>query len=275
MLMQVHSGLTRYQVQKAKQNLPFNAAHIAPAFQFRPELVVVAGVSVILLALHEALAAEILAVSAVALTLLVHRLLQHWSARFNEQRNQVLVVRDGLIHQVAVQALVPGDTLQLQAGSRLPVDVNMPNGAVVPTGLLAVLLRLTGRKIEPGVGIAGSVVLKDCQATVLARGGDCVVATAVLPDWAEQQQMTLQPLAAAMLGATAAAMTQLIQQIPVAVSLHVKQMLTYLQKKINATSLVEVTLAFMYHMTLVGHTRHHSSEAAFRYNQDPVSWSLA
>lgn len=273
MLMQVSSGLTRYQVKKATQHLQHDNALASPVFQLRPLLLLVAGCSLLLVALQDWSIAMLVGVFLVSISVLAHRALQGWFAQFSTRDQVVLVVRDGLTRRVRVDQLVVGDTLFLQAGQLLPVDVTLTVGLwATPSKPLALLLHLTGVAPAETVGLAGSVIDRDGLATVTALGCDRFIASIAAPALAERQSLSLAPVLRLLLWGAVARTVQLIGQLPRTVSVHVQQMLSNVQAKFAQRQLIKIMSALLARMSLVGYVRHQAKEAAFRYNQEPVSW---
>lgn len=273
MLMQVSSGLTRYQVKKATQHLQHDNALASPVFQLRPLLLLVAGCSLLLVVMQDWAIAVVSGALLVSMSLLAHRSLRRWFAQFSAHDQVVLVVRGGLTRLVRVDQLVVGDTLFLQAGQLLPVDVTLTAGLwATPSKPLAMLLRLTGVAKDDTVGFAGSVIDRDGLATVTALGCDRFIASVAAPALAERQSLSLAPVLRLLFWGAVARTVQLIGQLPHAVSVHVHQMLSNVQAKIDQRQLIKMLSALLARMSLVGYVRHQAKEAAFRYNQEPVSW---
>ncbi|WP_262314521.1 hypothetical protein [Lacticaseibacillus parakribbianus] len=268
MLMQVQSGLTRLEV-KQKQVLQHGGRIQAPAFALRPLVLLGLGLGLLLAALAHGLIGLALAGLIAGLAGLGHLGLTRWLAALDAPR-QVLVVRDGLVRPIAASDLVVGDVVQVQAGTRLTVDVS---GAISaqPALWLRLLLTITAQPVAFGVAPAGSRAVASAQARVLAVGADRLVARLVQGDAAAGQLATLSGwlLAAALaFGCAIRAALGGLAVLPQALMARQAALLTRRPQPARLA-------AFGREITLVGTTRHDAQEAAFRYNQDPVSWRFA
>ncbi|WP_461224164.1 hypothetical protein [Lacticaseibacillus suihuaensis] len=268
MLMQVQSGLTRIEV-KQKQVLQHGSRIQAPAFALRPLVLLGIGLGLLLAAAAHGLAGLAVAGLIAGLAGLGHLGFTRWLAALDAPR-QVLVIRDGLARPIAVQGLVVGDVVQVQAGTRLAVDVCGPVAAQ-PATWLRLLLTVTGQQVGVDVALAGSRAVATAQARVLAVGDDRLVARLVQGDAAAGQLAVLVAwLQATVLTVGAAVHAALSGLATLPQALIARQAALLARRSQRA-----VFTAFGRELTLVGTTRHAAQEAAFRYNQDPVSWRLA
>ncbi|MFD1484278.1 hypothetical protein ACFQ5J_03410 [Lacticaseibacillus baoqingensis] len=265
MLMQVNSGLTRYEVQKAKLALPEALPMKKPHLAIAPALLVALGGACLLDASAGMQAAVVVLMVLGSLLVGAHLCVQRVLSRFDNDRTEVLVIREGLIRPRLVRDLVPGDTLWLAAGSIVPVDVALPADQAVLKGPLAWLLRGLHIALPHDQVIAGSQILSETQTTVLATGA---------------KRFALVHLGAALttnpgigcLSGVIALITACKFQLRVGQArfgLHLTQITQLVTRQVVAW-----IDTFNAHMTLVGHLQHHAKQVAFQYNQDPVSWRL-
>ncbi|WP_179395300.1 hypothetical protein [Lacticaseibacillus absianus] len=270
-MMQVRSGLTGIQV-KQKQFTQRHAARIlAPAFQLQPVLLLGAGLGFLSDAwFNAAWLGFALATLIFGASMAVHAAFKRWLMQFNAPQS-VLVVRDGLLRAIDAQALVAGDLVQVRAGQLLPVDV-LTDAATVTTSWLRVVLALTGRQVPTGVALAGSRVLHDARVEVLAIADNRFIATDAQTLFAAP--VLTRPTLAAGLGMLRAAALTWFSQVQTQV------LRQHTARPLLATALVPVrrliaTPTTQVRRALVAPMRHSAKEAAFRYNQDPVSWLWA
>ena len=268
MFIDMTSGLTRYQVQKIRRATPTTPLRL-PVLQVLPVGMLVVGVSFWLAASHDwalafAFALVVMSVLGVAKLTIAQHL-----TRLRNPAQPVLVVREGLSRYVAASELVVGDVIQTHVGQVLPVDAALATGVtVVPTRWLAALVWLTGRKPAAGCAMAGSRVQQAGQVTVLAIGAACAPQAA-----ADAVAVGTAPTAVPGVAAALAAVAKLghfLKGVPSLVT-HVVRRLG----RAEQAQLAALIRRYQATLSLVGETRHAAKEAAFRYNQDPVSWRLA
>ncbi|WP_125703174.1 hypothetical protein [Lacticaseibacillus daqingensis] len=270
MLMQERSGLTGIQV-KQKQFAQVNGVGVlAPALQLKPLLILATGLGLVADALFDA--AWIGIALAVLITVtggLSQWRFARWLAQFNAHQT-VLVVREGLLRATDVTDLVAGDLVQVQAGTLLPVDVLTPVAAQ-PTGWLRVVLALTGQQVPTGIALAGSRLLADARVEVLAVADNRFIAQGC-----DALMMTGDTgVLAGLTDGVKTLIAAVARQAQVTVRMHRNQVLIAqpaLAARMQAQVLMRVgdTRA-----PLVRSERHDAKEAAFRYNQDPVSWRFS
>ncbi|WP_225047343.1 hypothetical protein [Lacticaseibacillus kribbianus] len=267
MLMQVQSGLTRFEV-KQQQVFKRTSAVVRPAFALRPIILLGLGLGVVL---GDWTTSGMVGFALVALitaaTLLGHAAFRRWLARLDAPR-QVLVVRDGLARAVDAAELVAGDIVQVQAGTVLPADV-AGTVAAKPSAWLRLIALATG--MTAGTIAAGSRFTAAGQVQVVAVGADRLVVRQVAGDATAGAAFTLVGwLAQAALGLAAQVRLALHQFGQGQAALACRPVARAIDARLHTILGALNALA-----TLVGTSGHDAKEAAFRYNQDPVSWRLA
>jgi hypothetical protein len=265
MLMQVNSGLTRYEVQKAKltvqPDLHVHNAHmtIVPAL-----LLLLGGASILEVTIGSDLAIVmlvLLSLLGVGASMIVRRVLQE----FANAHKEVLVIREGLIRPRPVGALVPGDTILLPAGSVVPVDVALSAQQATITGPLAWVLAALRVATPHDQVIAGSRITTEVQAQVLAVGAQRFAVARLMPFLTAKSGVEVRTVLSGLVALCKlqfrASWTQLGMRLA-----HLGQL------AVSTTQQFQVRIdRFNDHTTLVGQLRQRAKEVAFRYNQDPVS----
>lgn len=256
--MQNSSGLTRFEVRKAQlANRP--APRIAKFhLAILPTLLLGAGIVAV-----SAGAAGVLAASLIALFLVLavggaHIGIHRWAQALDNGDQAVMVIREGLMRQATVADLVVGDTVLLAPGATAPVDLTAIDGRVV-NKTTARLARLLHVAVPADMTVAGSTVLAATQAQVVAIGADrwaLRVVLACLTEEATASHHLGLRLVQLLHGWLAAA-------TPAPSARHVRPIDN------DNNDLLQASTATR--MTLVGNIRQAAQEAAFRYNQDPVS----
>lgn len=275
MLMNVTSGLTALEV-KQKRNATGRAAKpLIAQFQLRPLLLLGIGLGLLTDVWFDTVWVGLgVAVVIALLAVTLHLLFAHWLKQFDSVR-EVLVIRDGLARVVAVDELVAGDCLEVVAGTIVPVDVRTTVTAT-PTGWLRVVMALTGITQTQNTAFAGSVLAQDARVTVAATGDSRFVVSAAMQFLAHAQRFSLMALVRGLRGVFAAS----AQWVRGVARLGVMELRAAQARWASRTasgrrSIGVILTPWLDHMTLVGTLRQHSKEAAFRYNQDPVSWRPA
>ncbi|MFD1432573.1 hypothetical protein [Lacticaseibacillus yichunensis] len=269
MLMQVQSGLTRYQVQKAKYDLRQANTAITLQQQRRSILMMGLGAGLVCMGLFDQ---PLVALALVMMILIgmgaAHVAFTRWFEGLKQEDRTVLVVRDGLLRAITVQELVVGDVLQITAGDVLPVD-GLGDMAVRRNVWLKLLTMVDGNAT---VLPAGAIALADGQLQVSATGCDVFAAQMAdaLLGTTDNRRVFGKALGHLILVFAGRTLNAGVQ----AVSIGLKRIQLQVTRNTNVKGAMTALAAFMANMTLVGHTRHQLKEAAFRYNQDPVSWAL-
>ncbi|KRO18346.1 hypothetical protein [Lacticaseibacillus saniviri] len=256
MLMYTRSGLNRFEVQKAKQLR--GPVHTPSKFQVRqlPLGLLALGMSLLMFGeLHQVLTIIVgIAMSLIVVAAGYYRLHQWQAALHVAPKQRVAVIREGLMRVVTVAELVAHDQLVLYAGDQLPVAVMADSAAfTIPFGV---------HKGSHNVVAAGAIANE--SMTVEIADADAVMAArnATFNPW---QGSLVESLIFQVVGLVAD-LVALLQVSTRQIAVRINRFTQPIQ-----TFTIAVLAQFLNQMTLIGHIRHHDREAAFRYNQTPVS----
>jgi len=266
-MLKLTSGLSRYEIQKARQAQAARQVDASLRFRQLPILLLGLGLSFVTFGeFDQWLLAGLVLMTATVAGLAIHLFLHHYLVQMQQATKTVTVVRSGLLFVVPVSEVVAGDVVVLHPGEVVAVDLVGEQAQFQLAPVLAWLLQGRFQTIIP----AGAVVKEATTAVVAAhnqRAADQVVrhlnAQPVLPTRHDMLDAFI-----ALVAFSQAAMVSFILTIAPRVTKVAQQFVIEQQRFLKVLS------AFLNRMSLVGHVRHHDSESAFRYNQDPVSWRL-
>ncbi|KRM72539.1 hypothetical protein [Lacticaseibacillus brantae] len=266
-MLKITSGLTRLEIQKARLTQVPQTFDGALRFRLLPILLLGLGGSLVTIGeFDQWVVAGLIMVLAAIVGLGAHLALVHYLTQLQDREANVSVIRDGLAFIVPVGELVAGDLVVVHAGERTAIDLLADRQKFVVAPVLNWLLGHKAQTVVP----AGAIAVENLTATVAGHNGR--VADQVVQDFNAQAPMPqaatlMNTVTAVIAGLRMAAVTQVAGVLPRLGDMS-KQILREQQ------GLLKVLSGFFNRMSLVGQVRHHVSESAFRYNQDPVSWPL-
>lgn len=253
MLKFTNSGLSRYQVSQSRIQATGESARIRILSFVSPLILGCVGLEMEFIKINTVLAALLGLVFVIVYGLFV-RTLKNVKALVRNEQQPVTATREGMLKILHVGDLVVGDLIVLKAGEILPVDVSFEKS--VP------LMVLGKGTTTAQVGYAGMRVAKDALATVQAIGDDRQI---VKEFCVGGGVISLKALLAMFVSDVSTMLKSGLNEIKVA--------LQRLQNiGANTVRRVSVDLsAFRARLLDASWLRIRSQEAAFRYNQGPVS----